>query len=37
LKRVLSYKRPDESRRVAETYQIRLNGTIDEKEFDLPK
>jgi RNA polymerase sigma factor (sigma-70 family) len=37
LKRVLSSQMGNESLRVAETYQIRLNGKIDGKKFELPK
>jgi outer membrane lipoprotein-sorting protein len=37
LKRVLSFKNANESRRVTETYQIRVNGKIDLKKFELPK
>lgn len=37
LKRVLSSKIGNESLRVTETYQIRVNGKIDGKNFELPK
>jgi hypothetical protein len=37
LKRVLSFKNANESRRVTETYRIRINIKIDEKKFELPK
>ncbi len=37
LKRVLSFKNPNESRRVTETYQIQISGKIDGKTFELPK
>ncbi len=37
LKRVLSTTAGNESLRVTETYQIRVGGTIDEKQFELPK
>jgi outer membrane lipoprotein-sorting protein len=37
LKRVLISKNDNESLRITETYQIRLNVKIDEKNFELPK
>jgi outer membrane lipoprotein-sorting protein len=37
LKRVLTSKNNNESLRVTETYQIRVNGKIDGKKFELPK
>jgi outer membrane lipoprotein-sorting protein len=37
LKRVLSFKNDNESLRVTETYQIRVNCRIDGKKFELPK
>jgi RNA polymerase sigma factor (sigma-70 family) len=37
LKRVFNSKNDNESYRVTETYQIRINGQIDEKKFELPK
>lgn len=37
LKRVLSTKNGNESLRITETYQIRINGKIDGKRFELPK
>jgi outer membrane lipoprotein-sorting protein len=37
LKRVFSSKNDNESLRITETYQIRLNSKIDGKKFELPK
>ncbi len=37
LKRVLSFTNTNDSRRVTEMYQIRVNGKMDEKMFALPR